>query len=180
MGSSDEALLAGLAAGDRDASAEFVRRFQRRVYGLAWSIVRDRGTAEDVAQEAFVRAWRYGASYDARRGSVLTWLLTITRNVAVDRLRLVRPEPLDLELLEAKLRLADVADEQAGVDERDALRRVLATVPDEQRRALLLASYFGKTAAEIAAAESIPLGTAKTRIRTGMRRLRAELEVSDG
>ena len=180
MGSSDEALLAGLAAGDRDASAEFVRRFQRRVYGLAWSIVRDRGTAEDVAQEAFVRAWRYGASYDARRGSVLTWLLTIARNVAVDRLRLVRPEPLDLELLEAKLRLGDVADEQAGVDERDALRRVLATVPDEQRRALLLASYFGKTAAEIAAAESIPLGTAKTRIRTGMRRLRAELEVSDG
>ena len=180
MGSSDEALLAGLAAGDRDASAEFVRRFQRRVYGLAWSIVRDRGTAEDVAQEAFVRAWRYGASYDARRGSVLTWLLTIARNVAVDRLRLVQPEPFDLELLEAKLRLGDVADEQAGVDERDALRRVLATVPDEQRRALLLASYFGKTAAEIAAAESIPLGTAKTRIRTGMRRLRAELEVSDG
>jgi RNA polymerase sigma factor (sigma-70 family) len=180
VGSSDEALLAGLAAGDRDASAEFVRRFQRRVYGLAWSIVRDRGTAEDVAQEAFVRAWRYGASYDARRGSVLTWLLTIARNVAVDRLRLVQPEPFDLELLEAKLRLGDVADEQAGVDERDALRRVLATVPDEQRRALLLASYFGKTAAEIAAAESIPLGTAKTRIRTGMRRLRAELEVSDG
>ena len=180
MGSSDEALLAGLAAGDRDASAEFVRRFQRRVYGLAWSIVRDRGTAEDVAQEAFVRAWRYGASYDARRGSVLTWLLTIARNVAVDRLRLKQPEPLDTELLEAKLRVGDVPDEQARVDERDALRRVLATLPDEQRRALLLASYFGRTAAEIAAAEQIPLGTAKTRIRTGMRRLRAELEVSDG
>jgi len=160
VGSSDEALLAGLAAGDRDASAEFVRRFQRRVYGLAWTIVRDRGTAEDVAQEAFVRAWRYGASYDARRGSVLTWLLTIARNVAVDRLRLKQPEPLDTELLEAKLRVGDA--------------------PDEQRRALLLASYFGRTAAEIAAAERIPLGTAKTRIRTGMRRLRAELEVSDG
>ena len=56
VGSSDEALLAGLAAGDRDASAEFVRRFQRRVFGLAWTIVRDRGTAEDVAQETFVRA----------------------------------------------------------------------------------------------------------------------------
>ena len=181
MGSSDEALLAGLAAGDRDASAEFVRRFQRRVYGLAWTIVRDRGTAEDVAQEAFVRAWRYGASYDARRGSVLTWLLTIARNVAVDRLRLKQPEPLDAELLEAKLQLGDSRDdEHARVDERDELRRVLATLPDEQRRALLLASYFGRTAAEIAAAEQIPLGTAKTRIRTGMRRLRAELEVSDG
>jgi len=180
VGSSDEALLAGLAAGDREASAEFVRRFQRRVYGLAWTIVRDPGTAEDVAQEAFVRAWRYGASYDPRRGSVLTWLLTIARNVAVDRLRLKHPEPVDAELLEAKLRLADSRDEHAGVDERDELRRALATLPDEQRRALLLASYFGRTAAEIAAAEAIPLGTAKTRIRTAMQRLRTGLEVSDG
>jgi RNA polymerase sigma factor (sigma-70 family) len=180
VGSSDEALLAGLAAGDREASAEFVRRFQRRVYGLAWTIVRDRGTAEDVAQEAFVRAWRYGASYDPRRGSVLTWLLTIARNVAVDRLRLKHPEPVDAELLEAKLRLADSRDEHAGVDERDELRRALATLPDEQRRALLLASYFGRTAAEIAEAEAIPLGTAKTRIRTAMQRLRTGLEVSDG
>jgi RNA polymerase sigma-70 factor (ECF subfamily) len=180
VGSSDEALLAGLAAGDREASAEFVRRFQRRVYGLALTIVRDRGTAEDVAQESFVRAWRYGESYDPRRGSVLTWLLTIARNVAVDRLRLKHPEPVDAELLEAKLRLADSRDEHAGVDGRDELRRALATLPDEQRRAVLLASYFGRTAAEIAEAEAIPLGTAKTRIRTAMRRLRAGLEVSDG
>jgi RNA polymerase sigma factor (sigma-70 family) len=183
MGSSDEALLAGLAAGDRDASAEFVRRFQRRAYGLARTIVRDRGTAEEVAQEAFVRAWRYGASYDARRGSVVTWLLAIVRNVAVDRLRLVQPEPLDSELLGAKLQLSDTRsarDEHAGVDERDELRRALAGLPDEQRRALLLASYFGRTAAEIAELEAIPLGTAKTRIRTAMRRLRDELEVSDG
>lgn len=183
MSSSDEALLAGLAAGDRDASAEFVRRFQRRAYGLARTIVRDRGTAEEVAQEAFVRAWRYGASYDARRGSVLTWLLAIVRNVAVDRLRLAQPEPLDSELLEAKLQLAGTRssrDEHDGVGERDELRRALAGLPEEQRRALLLASYFGRTAAEIAELEAIPLGTAKTRIRTAMRRLRAELEVRDG
>jgi RNA polymerase sigma-70 factor (ECF subfamily) len=117
---------------------------------------------------------------DPRRGSVLTWLLTIARNVAVDRLRLKHPEPVDAELLEAKLRLADSRDEHAGVDERDELRRALATLPDEQRRALLLASYFGRTAAEIAEAEAIPLGTAKTRIRTAMQRLRTGLEVSDG
>ena len=66
------------------------------------------------------------------------------------------------------------------MDERDELRRVLATLPDEQRRALLLASYFGRTAAEIAEVEAIPLGTAKTRIRTAMQRLRAQLEVNDG
>jgi RNA polymerase sigma factor (sigma-70 family) len=182
MGSSDEALLAGLAMGDREASAEFVRRFQRRAYGLARTIVADSGTAEDVAQEAFVRAWRYAASYDARRGTVLTWLLTIVRNVAVDRLRLRQPEPLDPELLASKLRLQDTrsaSDEHGGVIERERLRQELATLPSEQRRALLLAAYFGRTAAEVAELEAIPLGTAKTRIRTAMHRLRNRMEVAD-
>jgi RNA polymerase sigma factor (sigma-70 family) len=180
VGSSDEALLAGLAAGDRDASAAFVRRFQRRAYGLARTIVGDRGTAEDVAQEAFVRAWRYAGSYDARRGTVLTWLLTIVRNVAVDRLRLRQPEPLDPDLLASKLQLhgTPARDEHADVLERGQLRQALATLPGEQRRALLLAAYFGRTAAEVAELEAIPLGTAKTRIRTAMHRLR-ELELSD-
>jgi RNA polymerase sigma factor (sigma-70 family) len=182
MGTSDEALLAGLAAGDRDASAAFVRRFQRRAYGLARTIVHDSGTAEDVAQEAFVRAWRYAGSYDARRGSVLTWLLTIVRNVAVDRLRLRQPEPLDPELLASKLQLDQTrvaSDEQSAVAERERLRQELAVLPSEQRRALLLAAYFGRTAAEVAELEAIPLGTAKTRIRTAMHRLRNRMEVAD-
>jgi RNA polymerase sigma-70 factor (ECF subfamily) len=182
MGSSDEALLAGLAAGDRDASAAFVRRFQGRAYGLARAIVGDAGTAEEVAQEAFVRAWRYAASYDARRGAVLTWLLTIVRNVAVDRLRLRRAEPLDPEVLAAKLQLGegrDARDEHAALGERDELRRALALLPAEQRRALLLAAYFGRTAREIAELEAIPLGTAKTRIRAAMQRVREWMEVAD-
>jgi RNA polymerase sigma-70 factor (ECF subfamily) len=182
VSSSDEALLAGLATGDRDASAAFVRRFQRRAYGLARTIVGDPGTAEDVAQEAFVRAWRYAASYDARRGTVLTWLLTIVRNVAVDRLRLRQPEPLDPELLASKLQLHDARvahDEHSAIAEREELRQALATLPVEQRRALLLAAYFGRTAAEVAELEGIPLGTAKTRIRTAMHRLRDWMEVAD-
>jgi RNA polymerase sigma factor (sigma-70 family) len=179
VSSSDEALLAGLAAGDRDASAAFVRRFQRRAYGLARTIVRDSGTAEDVAQEAFVRAWRYAASYDARRGTVLTWLLTIVRNVAVDRLRLRQAEPLDPDLLASKLQLHDSRDEHAAVAERDRLRRALRDLPAEQSRALLLAAYFGRTAGEVAELERIPVGTAKTRIRTAMHRLRDSLEVAD-
>ena len=82
---SDEALVAGLAAGDRDAALVLVRRFQARVFGLALSITRDRSNAEDAAQEAFVKAWRYAASYDPRRGPVAAWLLTIARNAALDQ-----------------------------------------------------------------------------------------------
>jgi RNA polymerase sigma factor (sigma-70 family) len=182
VASSDEALLAGLAAGDREASAAFVRRFQRRVYGLARTIVGDPGTAEDVSQEAFVRAWRYAASYDARRGTVLTWLLTIARNVAVDRLRLRQPEPLDPETLASKLQLQDArvaGDEHAALADREELRQALAVLPGEQRRALLLAAFFGRTAAEVAELEAIPLGTAKTRIRTALNRVRDQMEVRD-
>src|SRR3954463_11423637 len=90
---SDESLLAGLGAGDRRAAAAFVRRFERRVYGLALTVVGDRVLAEDVAQGALTRAWRHAQAYDPRRGSVATWLLTITRNLAVDAVRLRRADP---------------------------------------------------------------------------------------
>src|SRR5213593_1526833 len=98
---SEEALLAGLAAGDADSAVVFVRRFQRQVYGLALAIVGDAFGAEDVAQEAFVRAWRHAQAYDARRGSVATWLLAITRNLAIDTLRMNRSEPIHPERLMA-------------------------------------------------------------------------------
>src|SRR5439155_4875959 len=80
---SDEALLAGFAASDPEATSAFVARFQRRVFGLALTVVGDRDAAEDVAQEALLRGWRPAAVFDARRGSVVTWLLTITRNLAI-------------------------------------------------------------------------------------------------
>ena len=83
----DAALLAALGTGDDDAAAVFVRRFQRRVFGLAASITLDPSAAEDVASQAFARAWQHAGSYDARRGPVSTWLLTITRNVAIDSIR---------------------------------------------------------------------------------------------
>src|SRR3954454_1979596 len=88
---SDEALLAGYTASEPTAAAAFVQRFQGRVYGLALTIVRDPRAAEEVAQEALLRAWRRGESFDIRRGSVLTWLLTITRNTAIDAVRVRRP-----------------------------------------------------------------------------------------
>lgn len=174
---SDEALLAGLAAGDDEAAVAFVRRYQRRVFGLALTLLGDRDRADDVAQEAMVRAWRHAGAYDARRGSVATWLLTITRNVAVDTLRASRSTPVDDDRLEALLPASrDVAAAHVVAD--DELRRVagaLDSLPVEQRRALLLMRLRGFTAADVAEHDGIPLGTAKTRVRTAMLRLREEL-----
>jgi RNA polymerase sigma factor (sigma-70 family) len=177
---SDEALLAGFAARDPEAAAGFVRRFQARVYGLALTIVRDRAVAEDVAQETFVRAWKQAASYDPRRGRVLTWLLAIARNRAIDVTRLRASQPLDPDVVTARLELERQAtgdvDESARVDERETLREALADLPAEQRRALVLAVYFGRTAGEISELDGVALGTVKWRIRQAMIKLRDEVE----
>ena len=175
---SDDALVAGLATGDQEAAAAFVRRFQRRVYGLARTIIRDDRAAEDIAQEAFVRAWKHAAAYDPRRGSVVSWLLTITRNLAIDAVRVRRPISLDPDTLVALDPVADGRDlaelAQLG-DDTDRLRATLVRLPVEQRRAVVLAGLLGYTAREVGEQEDIPLGTAKTRIRTTLIRLRAAL-----
>lgn len=175
---SDDALLAGLATGDPEAASAFVRRFQRRVFGLAFTIVGEARAAEDVAQEAFLRAWRHAGAYDARRGTVVTWLLTITRNLAIDAVRVRRPVTLDPDvILGLDLAGAERLPEElvALRDDADRLAAALARLPAEQRRALVLAGLMGRTAREVSEAEGIPLGTAKTRIRTGLLRLRAAL-----
>jgi RNA polymerase sigma factor (sigma-70 family) len=174
---SDEALLAGLASGDPDDAAAFVRRFQRRVYGLAWTILRDDDLADDAAQEAFVRAWRHADGYDPRRGRVAAWLLTIARNVAIDRAQMRRATAVDPDTIASRLELAG-EDAMPDVGERDRLHRALAALPDEQRRALVLAVYAGRTAREISELDGVPLGTVKTRIRTAMATLRETLGVA--
>jgi RNA polymerase sigma factor (sigma-70 family) len=174
---SDEALVAGLATGDSDAAVAFVRRHQRRVFGLAATMLRDNALAEDVAQEAFVRAWRHAGAYDARRGSVTTWLLAITRNLAVDALRASRSTPTADDVLEAQLPPSrDVpAESSVAADELRRVAAALARLPEEQRRALLLVRLRGYTAADVAEHDGIPLGTAKTRIRTALLRVRSEI-----
>jgi RNA polymerase sigma factor (sigma-70 family) len=175
---SDDALLDGLATGDPDAAAAFIERFQRRVFGVALRIVNEPRLAEDVAQETFLRAWQRAAAFDPRRGTVSAWLLTIARNLAIDTVRLRR---IVLVEPEAILGRNDEGTERGPADlavlgsETDRLRRALADLPPEQGRALSLAAFSGRTAREIAESESIPLGTAKTRIRTAMLRLRAAL-----
>jgi RNA polymerase sigma factor (sigma-70 family) len=176
---SDESLLAGFASGDADAAAAFVRRFQSRVYGLALTMLRDRELADDAAQEAFVRAWRYAPSYDARRGAVATWLLAIARNVAIDVARVKPATPVDPDVVASELDLAD-HDATLDVAERESVRDAVASLPSEQRRALVLAVYAGRTAREISELDGVALGTVKTRIRSAMLKLRAMLEASHG
>jgi RNA polymerase sigma factor (sigma-70 family) len=180
---SDEALLAGFATGDAEMALVFVRRFQARVFGLALMITRDRSDADEVAQDAFVRAWRYANSFDARRGTVSGWLLGITRNAAVDRMRVAgdRRERFDLrgpDDLGLELSIEDEAPPTA--ERHDALAHVarsLGTLPAAQREALIAVTLRGLSTREYAEAAGVPLGTAKTRVRLGLRRLRERLEV---
>lgn len=182
----DDVLLSGMAAGDPVAAGAFVRRFQGRVHGLARTLVADRDTAEDVTQEAFLRAYRHAASYDPRRGSVATWLLAITRNLAIDVIRVRRARPVDPAVVLAAVetldpspgyeRVAELVDQAAANRE---VRAAVDVLPAEQRRAVLLAALGGLSATEVANAEGIPLGTAKARIRRGMRRLRDVLGPSE-
>ena len=177
---SDEAVLAGLGSGDPEAAAAFVDRFQRRVFGMTLSILRDRQAAEEAAQEAFVRAWRHASTYDPRKGTVAAWLVMIARNVSINMLPSHRPYPVDPEVL---LGLQDAAPSQ----HRDGqlapvsgpMREALMRLPAEQRRALVLAVFYGYTAREVSEQDGTPVGTVKTRIRTALMRLRSELGVSD-
>jgi RNA polymerase sigma factor (sigma-70 family) len=176
---SDDGLMAGMAAGDAQAAAALVRRYQARVFGLALTIVGVPAVAEEVAQEAFVRAWRFAGGYDPRRGGVAGWLLAIARNAAIDAVRLTRDQPYDPDVLNSML----AGPEEPGFPEQLAdsqrVRAALGRLPREQALAVVLAAVYGLTAREIAEREGIPLGTAKTRIRLGLARLRDQLEVSD-
>src|SRR6516165_4046250 len=174
----DEALLAGWAEGEEARARLFFRPFQGRVYGVAVSVLGDRAMAEDVAQEAFMRAMRRADAFDPRRGTVAAWLLRIARNLAIDRLRLRRPDPVAprtlaaLEVAGGGLSVEDTAVVSAAAAR---VRAALRDLPAEQSRAVLLAASYGHTAEEISQLENIPLGTAKTRIRLGLRRVRAIL-----
>jgi RNA polymerase sigma factor (sigma-70 family) len=179
---SDEALLAGMAVGEQAAAVAFVRRYQRRVFGLAYSMTSDAGISEDVAQEAMIRVWKHAPFFDPRRGSVASWVLTITRNLAIDALRLRRAVPTDPDDFAAAAMASLEHNPEDAVrrgDARETVKAALQVLPEEQRRAVVLAAVYGRTALEISESEGIPLGTAKTRIRTALIRLRAAVEPAE-
>lgn len=173
-------LLAGLGTGDPGAAREFVRRFQRGVYGVALVVLRDQGLAEDIAQQAFEHAWRHAQLYDPRRGTVRAWLGRITHNLAVDMARARRTVPVghhELSMLIGPV--TDTPEHRALASETgQELRRALAGLPAGQARAAVMAAIYGMSAARIAELEQIPLGTAKSRIRAAMTSLHATLHVN--
>lgn len=177
----DASLLAGLSAGGPEVQLAFVRRFQAHVYAVALAVVGDTGLAEDVAQQAFVRAWKRSSTFDPARGTVRAWLTTVTRNAAVDTLRVRKPDPIDPTDLIRLLGPGQEAPEDAVVrnEAHVRLRSCIRELPPEQARALVMAGMYRMTAQEVAESEGIPLGTAKTRIRTAMHRVRERLSAPE-
>jgi RNA polymerase sigma factor (sigma-70 family) len=163
---------------DDGGFSSFFREAYPRMVGQLRLLTGDLASAEDIAQEAFVRAWKHAGAYDPRRGSVVGWLLTITRNLAIDAVRVRRPvafDPVALLGLETPSGDRDLAELAVLSDDTMRLRSALAKLPEDQRRAIAMAGLLGYTAREVGEIEGIPLGTAKTRIRTALIRLRAVL-----
>lgn len=171
---SDEELIARVAAGDHDAFGSLYKRYARPVLGLALRRLGDRGRAEDAVQEAFASIWRSAGSYRRERGTVAPWLYTIARNAIADRGR-ARNEP-PAEPGDA------VSDEPGPADEAEhswvsyRVHVALETLPESERTVLELAYWSGLSQSEIAEFLHVPLGTVKTRTRSGLRRLSEELE----
>ena len=171
----DEALLALASRQDEAALAQLYDRYGRVAYGLALRLVRDQALAEDAVQEAFLTVWRRAGSFRPERAKPSTWILTLVHRRAVDVVRREerrRAQPL-LEGQEEPDERALPADEEIALtDRRRLVQEALRQLPDEQREALELAYYGGLTQSELAERLSVPLGTIKSRMFTGLRRLR--------
>jgi RNA polymerase sigma factor (sigma-70 family) len=169
---SDEALVALVARADDGALAELYDRFGHVAYGLAVRVVRDPALAEDAVQEAFLAVWRSAARFIPERAKARTWILTVVHRRAVDIVR--REEPRRTEPLEAAPQpSANLTEDEAWLRlQRTRVQEALRRLPDQQREALELAYFGGFTQAELADRLGEPLGTIKSRMFTGLARLR--------
>jgi RNA polymerase sigma-70 factor (ECF subfamily) len=172
--SSDSDLLRAVARGDEAALAGIYDRYRLILFGLILRILNDREEAEDVLQEAFLQVWRRANDFNETRGRAFTWLVTIARSRALDRLRSAgsRGRVAREAAAVAPDEIGDAADEAMRSERATIVRQALAELPEDQRRALLLAYFEGLTQTEIATRLGAPLGTVKTRTRSGMIRLR--------
>jgi RNA polymerase sigma-70 factor (ECF subfamily) len=176
---SDAALMRSFARRDPSAAEALYERFARRIFGLGRVMLGEDQAAGDLVQDTFVKIWRNVDGFDPKRGRLDTWVLMMARSLALDSLRHRVVESRSLEALGRPVETSDEAGpEEIAVtaDLGSRARAAMSSLPPEQRAALELAYFGGKTSAEVAEMEGIPVGTAKTRIRAGLLRLRESLE----
>ncbi|QGZ65542.1 sigma-70 family RNA polymerase sigma factor [Paraburkholderia acidisoli] len=171
------ALLDATARGDQAAFAELYRLASRHVFAVIVRMVHDRGEAEDLLQDVFVSAWRRADSFDGTRGGAMTWLVTLARNRAIDRLRQHREAPLD-EAAAAEIPDEDPTPAAAAEasEERARLERCMERLEAAQRGAVREAFFSGATYSELAERLRVPLGTLKSWIRRSLMQLKTCLE----
>jgi RNA polymerase sigma-70 factor, ECF subfamily len=178
----DARLMQGISTGDKQSFAQLYDRFSGPLYGAALHILHDPTEAQDIVHDAFVTLWEKASTFDPSRGSAFSWVITLVRNRAIDRVRMRRRRaellaestPADLGYIEGAA-TASGGDSATRLDEAQAVRAAVATLPLEQKRALELAFFGGLTQEEIARKLSEPLGTVKARIRRGLLKLRDSL-----
>jgi RNA polymerase sigma-70 factor (ECF subfamily) len=170
----DANLLNAIACQDEQALASLYDRYRLILFGLLMRILRSREEAEDVLQEVFLQVWRRASDFDPQRGRPFTWLVTLARSRAIDRLRqLGSRERVASSVIEfAGEGIVDAAENTFRSEQRQLVAAALTELSEEQRRALTLAYFEGLTQAEIAERLRSPLGTVKTRMRSGMIKLR--------
>jgi RNA polymerase sigma-70 factor (ECF subfamily) len=170
----DVALLSAIAARDEVALAQLYDRYRAILFGLVMRILNNREEAEDVLQEVFLQVWRKAEDFDENRGRPFTWLVTLARSRGIDRLRTLaaRERVAEAGAREPSEEISDAATDAFKSEQRGLVSDALAKLPDEQNRPIMLAYFEGLTQSEIATNLGAPLGTVKTRMRTGMIRLR--------
>jgi len=169
----DASLLAQVQRGDEQAMAALFDRYSKIVYSVALRVLRDPAAAEDVLQEIFMQVWRNPTSFIATRGSLGGWLAVVSRNRSIDALRRKRPtEQVEEMALASNYNLADEAERNSLMEKA---RGIIHLLPVEQRKTLEMAFFDGLTHSEIAEMTGDPLGTVKTRIRSGLTTLRKAL-----
>jgi RNA polymerase sigma-70 factor (ECF subfamily) len=178
----DAALVARLAEGDGDALEELYERYSRVVYSFSLRMLADTSSAEELTQEVFLRLWRQGGSYQQSRGAFLTWLLSVTHNMAIDEIRRRKRRPVAAATSEDDQTITMLPDTRTDVENaawltslQTIVRDALQEIPPPQRVVIELAYFSGLTQREIAERLGEPLGTIKTRMRLGLLKLRERL-----
>src|SRR5215203_1550132 len=178
----DEDLISLVEAADAEAFATLYDRHSRAAFSLAYRMMGERQTSEDLAQDAFLKVWRGASSYRADRGSVRTWILSIVHNRGIDQIRSQASRRRTQEKIEASAPRSQPSEAFAETwrnSQREQVREALNTLPPEQLKILELAYFSGYTHVEISDLLRLPLGTVKGRMRLGLKKIRDYFESRD-